>query len=165
MIRSAWQIENQNDALLYNSEASLSAYVPFVLSSFQGKSILILSKCWWSLNHGECTWILRFMITILLSAVSGWLSQQSDGINLKIAGQENYLSGITARRWFVLNLKQTELFAAALAAPPIFPMLSKHDETQVLVSFVSICRLTGRNYLYSHLFSLLYSCEYAITAP
>lgn len=49
--------------------------------------------------------------------------------------------------------------------PLIFPMLSKQDEIQVLVSSVSMCRLTGRNCLYSHLFSLFYSCEYAITAP
>lgn len=121
-IRSARQIENKSDALFSNSETSLSAYVPSALSSFQGRNILIPLKCWRSLDHGEWTWTLRFMMAILLSAVSGWLSQRSCGIDTKkIVGHENYLSGITARRWFVLNLKQTQLSAAALAVPPFFP--------------------------------------------
>lgn len=136
---------NKNDALFCISEDSLSAYVLFMASSFQGKNILIPSKCWGSPNHGECTWILRFMITILLSAVSGWLSQQSCKINIKIVGQENYLSEITPRRCLVLNLKQTQLFAAALAAPlSSFPCCPNKMRSR----FLFCQHMTGRNFLY-----------------
>lgn len=137
-------------------------HVPFVLPSFQGKNILILLKCHSTMVNALASWDLWLQ--------SCYLQRQDDYPSSPTGSNSTLLD----KKMICQELQQeddsfwiwnTRSYLQLLClSPPVFPMLCKQDDTQVPVSSVSTCRLTGRNCLYLLLFSLSYSCEYAVTA-
>lgn len=141
---------NRSDALFCISEASLSAYVPFVPSSFQGKKyshslkMLMVTQPWWMYlnlkiyDHNPVICSVRMIIPAIL-----W--DQPKNCWTRKLFVRNY-----TKKMIGSEFETDIVICSCCGCPPlIFPLLPKQDEIQVLV-------LSARDWKKLFIFSLIF---------